>query len=137
MLKSWNIGILSRVGHSHNSTIPSFHYSPGHPILPNFGFVLHFLPSTARTAQKLALFRTLGYLPPAPFCLLPECGFVCTVGDLRVEGVSPSDRGQDARDTIGFVFANQVLSTWRGRPALVLPRRLALFFTPVPLTLLS
>jgi hypothetical protein len=50
-----------------------------------------------------------------------------TLGSLRVEGVSPSDRGQDARDTIGFVFAKRVFSTWRGRPALVLFRKLALF----------
>jgi hypothetical protein len=57
---------------------------------------------------------------PSSDCLLPSaCSLMpgssrlalfSVIGKARVEGVSPSDRRQDARDAIGFVSHNRLLA---------------------------
>jgi hypothetical protein len=72
------------------------------------GFVLRGGPSAAgRWTRQLALFSAPAPRPQATPCppstRQSRLALFSIVGTARVEGVSPSDRRQDARDTIGFV----------------------------------
>jgi hypothetical protein len=90
------------------------------------------------TVCKLALFSAPAPRPQATPCppstRQSRLALFSIVGKARVEGVSPSDRGQDARDTIGFVSHNPSPAACSLMPVptdwLCLARRAALVVTP-------